>query len=708
MVLLPTYHPVPTGEEKSFNHHEQTNQAYQDISQVHPASIGNNISQYNGDEKVDFSKLHPASFGTTTPVIASRPTNTDKQRVTRTSKVKRTFLALILVYFVLVGLGKLGKLVAPGHGHKHHHQNKQFETGLRWRGHTFRHHGYVDDMQYIKPCNGMSEIKNEFSVIPTSYGSPILLEGEQKTANASFTIPFNRGKTLNINFEGVEGNVLISRDSALSGRHSTSEIIVESLFENDVNGVEMKSNDWVNDLTITAENMIDHRVHIILPAEKSRIPTLSISTNKSLQFEIDPSAQDVFFKSLKLKSENGDLDVSAIKASEINLETTTGAIGGTYNVSKALVLKTITGNIDAKVHVLEPWNGPHRRPPPPHHGEPPHKPGHHDDGDDDHKHKPKHHDGKEDDSSDDEEEHRHHKKDKRGQTHKREHKKKRHDHLHKKDKHPKKSWLSKLLGGSDEKHRHHHDHPHGPPPPEPAFIGAFSTTGSVNLTVLSQGSYRSSIIKAFSKTNNVSVEHAENFRGEYDVSTFVGEYTVEVPEKYKDHHIIAEGKSETGGFQKGLVGFKRPKGEHPPHRKQPPSKNETDVEEILEKRSTLDGNEEEASEYVQDDMENWFNILEAALEDDNKDFDFEHPPSPPPHKGPENHPHPPPPPPPGPSEPPHKGHREHPHPPSPPHRGPHEPHGPHGPHGPPHRPPPPPGHSRVFAHTDIGSVQVVL
>ncbi|WWC57639.1 uncharacterized protein I303_100171 [Kwoniella dejecticola CBS 10117] len=658
------------------------------------------LEAYGERNDVDFDsvsgKYDPESTGL---VVGQKPSL--REKVNNLSKAKKAFLALAIVYFTFVLTHKIAGAFGGHHGHHKHHGVQQ------WReGHSTSSH--------FVPCNGgRPEKVEQFDVVPTVYGTALQVEGEQKTANATFSVPFNRRKGLNINFKGLQGNVIISRSDVTSeGRHAPTELIIESLFQGVVSGVEMKAGEWVDELTINSEEAIDHRIHLVLPSHKHRIPSLKISSTDSIRFELAPSAQDLTFKDLTLKSETGDIIVPSLVGSRVEVDATAGTIGGTYNVSQALVLKTVTGNIDAKVHVTEPWNGPHQRPPPPHKGgKGEGRPKHHDDDDHDHKDKSHDEDSDDDDGGHHEKRSRHHKKDKKHKSKKRDHKKKRRDHPHhKKNKPSKRSWFSRWFGKSDGP-SDRHPHPPPPPPPRPAFIGAFSTTGSVNLTVLSQGSYTSSIVKAISKTNNISVHHAENFRGEYDISSFVGNYTLSIPEKYKDHHVLEQIVGEKGGRERGLVGFKRPKGEHPPEKKQPPSKGHN-----FGKRDEVPVEDEDG------EHEDWFDILQYAdIEEDLDALDAppprpegDHPPPPPPHEGPggpggppqpPSPPHGPPGSPPPPPPPPHgPPGGEHPHPPPPPPHGP--PRGPHRPHGsPPHLPP---GHSRVVAHTDIGNVQLVL
>ncbi|WVQ64353.1 uncharacterized protein L199_002515 [Kwoniella botswanensis] len=685
MASLPIYHQVPTDEKSAvvFYHDEQ------DISKIHPASIG------NGGIRL--------------------PTEADLEKKKKVlPKWKKALVALALVWFTYTVFGHIG-----GKGHGHHQGVDQ------WKGYEY---GSKD---VFSPCHGDGKFapqEDELKVIPTVYGTSISLEDNRQIANASFSIPLHRRKAFNVHFgPNVDANIIISKSEITSQDDEESahgQIIVESSYENenDVQGVEMKSGEWFDELSISAEGSVSHKVHLILPSSKSFISSpISISSAQSLNFEIDSSASGTTFRDLKLKSDSGDINVPSIVGARVELESTTGTVGGIYNVSKALILKTVTGNIDAKVHVLPPWNGPSRRPPPPHGGDDKHKPKHHKDDDDEHK--PKHHDHDEHDEDEGEEqheerEHRHHKKSKHHK--KRQHHKKRHD------KHSRRSWLSSLLSPF-AKPPPPPPGPPGPPPPKPAFIGANSIKGSVNITILSQGSYTSSEIRASSTSNNVTIQHAENFRGFYDISSSIGKYNVSVPEKYKDHHVLTVGETEHGGFQHGLVGFKRPKGEKPPKKKLPPG-NETDFEVDMDSEADMEMEKREWNDQPRDGPEGEHPPPPPHGPPSPPKGDHPPPPPPPPH-GPEGHPpppppphgppgppkgdHPPPPPPPGPPGPPKGDHPPPPpppggeHPPPPPPDGP--PRGPPGPGPfPPPGPPPPPGHSRVFAHADIGNVQIVL
>ncbi|WWD06289.1 hypothetical protein V865_004379 [Kwoniella europaea PYCC6329] len=697
MASLPIYHQVPTDEKSAvdFYHDEQ------DISKIHPASIGNGAIRL--------------------------PTEADLEKKKKVlPKWKKALVALALVWFTYTVFGHIG-----GKGHGHHHGVDQ------WKGYEY---GSKD---VFSPCHGDDKFapqEDELKVVPTVYGTTISLEDNRQIANASFSIPLHRRKAFNVHFgPNVDANIIISKSEITlqdDEESAQGQIIVESSYENehDVKGVEMKSGKWFDELSISAEGSINHKVHLILPSSKSFISSpISISSAQSLNFEIDSSASGITFRDLKLKSDSGDINVPSIVGSRVELESTTGTVGGIYNVSKALILKTVTGNIDAKVHVLPPWNGPSRRPPPPHGGDDKHKPKHHKDDDDEQK--PKHHahdDHDDDEDEEDEEghqerEHRHHKKSKHHK--KRQHHKKRHD------KHSKRSWLSSLLSpfAKPPPPPPGPPGPPGPPPPKPAFIGANSIKGSVNITILSQGSYTSSEIRASSTSNNVTIQHAENFRGFYDISSSIGKYNVSVPEKYKDHHVLTVGETEHGGFQHGLVGFKRPKGEKPPKKKLPPG-NETDFEVDMDSEVDMDMEKREWNDQPRDGPEGEHPPPPPPPPPPPHGPPGppkgDHPPPPPPPHGPEGHPPPPPPPhgppgppkgdhppppppPPGPPGPP-KG--DHPPPPPPPggdHPPPPPPHGPpRGPPGPgpfpPPGPPPPPGHSRVFAHADIGNVQIVL
>lgn len=93
------------------------------------------------------------------------------------------------------------------------------------------------------------------------------------------------------------------------------------------------------------------------------------------------------------------------------------------------------------------------------------------------------------------------------------------------------------------------DRPHGPPPP--AFIGAFTSTGSVKLT-LNQPRFVSSDVKAFSHTGNVTVPAAKTFKGFFKGGSFVGNVSTATSGS-KEIKVLKETIAETGGLIEGIV-----------------------------------------------------------------------------------------------------------------------------------------------------------
>ncbi|WVR03140.1 hypothetical protein IAU60_000130 [Kwoniella sp. DSM 27419] len=617
------------------------------------------------DEGFDPRVHHPASIGGQNLALANRGL---RAKTPGLSKAKKALLALGLLWFSFIVTRKIGS----NHGHHKH-----------WRpGHSLGRHelynGYEYDPEVIDMWPGqVGGDEDEITSVPTIYGEPktfIIEDQALSSANASFPVTLKCHRSFDILFDGIDGQVVLSRsDVKTTDEDSVAEVIVETTYDatgaSDELGVEMVTRLSGNELTFEPRSgVVSQRVHVRLPMDFRRRPGLSVTSTKSLNFVVDPSAMDVEFDRLAIRSDLGDLSLEQVRAAELELETINGTIGGTYNVSRALVIRTLTGDIDAQVHVLPPWNGPSRRPP---QGEEPGRPRspdgpkHGESGDPDDAEG--HDDNDDDDAEDDynlEKRGKHHKKHghdkhKKKDKHRDHHEERKHhgDHDdHDEDHHHVAHWftLSWLFGkkhghehppvpphpphkphhphephhppppphGPHHPHDPHHRHPrppHGPPGPHPVFIGAFSTIGRVNLTILSQDVWTSSEVKAFTKVANVSVVHAETFRGTYELGTFKGNLTVDVPEKYKDHKVVDEGVTETGGWQVGIVGYKRPEGETPP-----------DVPDT-------------------------------------------------PNKGPGD------PPKPGPGMPP-----------------------PGSPDGPEDRPPPPKGHSRVTAHTDIGNVRIVL
>lgn len=77
--------------------------------------------------------------------------------------------------------------------------------------------------------------------------------------------------------------------------------------------------------------------------------TIIRSSNGRLQFSKITSSS-----SIKLTSENGQISCLDCNSPNQDIETHSGHLEGSFNVNDALILKTNTGGIDAKVKVLEP------------------------------------------------------------------------------------------------------------------------------------------------------------------------------------------------------------------------------------------------------------------------------------------------------------------------------------------------------------------
>ncbi|WVF66599.1 hypothetical protein IAT40_001339 [Kwoniella sp. CBS 6097] len=599
-MTLPQYHPVPADEKAALPPYETASTAIDIV-----------------DEKgIDVRIVHPASIG----LLVDRSTifQTTKSKVKGLSKLNKALIALAIVWFTLIIANKAGSKAHHHHGHHDDHLVHWREFADSARGPGLDTFGPDSHYNGEKPPTYPADLADDLELTPTVYGTAVTYTNEDglnmNSANATFAIPISRGKIFDLNFAGIDGEVIVSRSDVTSegGENARAEIIVESTSLAQPAGVIFRSAYKLSQLIISPDQQTtSHKVHLVLPAQASRLRTLSVTSTKSLDFKIDDSALDVEFNHVFLRSDLGDINVPAISGGFVELETLTGSIGGTYNVSRGLAIRTLTKDIDAKVHVLPPWQGP-SRPPPPHKGgekdrrPPPHKggekdkrPSHHDGGDEDRRPPPPPEDGDREKrppppphpkhdgehEHDDDEDHRrehdhkkrkekHHKKHKHEKKHKsKHHKKDKHhqdDHEHKHAHHDRPSWVMSLFSS----HKSHPPPPPPPPPPgpHPVFIGVSSISGNVNLTILSQDVWTSSEIKADTKVANVSVTHAESFRGIYEVSTLKGSYNVSIPESYKDHKVVDEGVSETGGFRSGIVGYKRPEGEQPPHVPDTPNK----------------------------------------------------------------------------------------------------------------------------------------
>ncbi|TYJ57470.1 hypothetical protein B9479_001787 [Cryptococcus floricola] len=637
---LPVYHQVPADEKRPLS----------------PVS----------DDEFDPRQVHPASIGLR--VGGGSVAQRAKDKYANMSKMKKALVALAVVWFTLIIAQKTAAGFSGPHHHGRHHHHQGPEFGMEQWGNfdgpegrplppmEFGHHG-------VHPHHHQPE---DLAVIETVYGEASVV-GEATAAKASFPIHLGRGNHLDLDFKG-EGKLVVSR-TAEETEGPIVNVVVESTWTGEVEGVEMKSDERSHALSVESSESSSHIVHLVLSAKQDKLPSISIRSSKDIDLTIDPSAQDVRFKHLSLKTDSGNINLSEVVAGKLDAETISGNVGGTFNVSRAIIFKTVTGDIDATVNVQPLFpppphhNGTHSHPPPPPHkgGKGEHKP----------HHPPKHGKG---------EPEFHHKRGEEFEN--------RPEHPEEREEKP--GWFSMFKSGPPKKPEHR-----GPPPPKPVKVGAFSSTGAITLHVHSPP-FVSTETKAHSHTGDVKVVAPRKFHGFYDIGTFKGSYKVETKDG-KVNKVFDEFVGEEGGKQSGLV--------FPEHR------NGTEkVEGDFEKRS-----------FDEEEFEFDGELFEAPAEGAPRD-------GPPPREGEDGHPPPPPhhkpgkggkdgehPPPPPPHHRPGKGpDGEHPPPPPPGGKKPKGPKGPRPPKGPggpprrPHGPPPPPGHSEVFAHTDVGDVLVVL
>ena len=240
-----------------------------------------------------------------------------------------------------------------------------------------------------------------------------------------------------------------------------------------------------------------------------------------------------------------------IQGNYVEINSETGDIGGSFNVTKSLVLHTVTGNITADVHVVPHLHRGKRNRSHSHHGSvEEHKDEHHE-GEDKEKHHSKH-----------EKKHHidHEKKDHVGYAKRDHHHRGKKDHQsHVKDRRhsakkdhraERRPWW--LFGFGDKKknttRRCEHDLPQ-----IPAFIGAYTSTGSIDLH-LHQPPFISSHVKALSHSNNVKVHAAESFKGFFEAGSHVGNVSAKTSGD-KEIKLLKEVVSGTGGFIEGLVTF---------------------------------------------------------------------------------------------------------------------------------------------------------
>lgn len=85
-----------------------------------------------------------------------------------------------------------------------------------------------------------------------------------------------------------------------------------------------------------------HIVHLVLPANTKRLPSISIFSTKDLKLDIHPSVQDIRVGKLSVKSESGDIKLPTLAVKKLVAETITGDVGGNFSVSNSFVVKTVT------------------------------------------------------------------------------------------------------------------------------------------------------------------------------------------------------------------------------------------------------------------------------------------------------------------------------------------------------------------------------
>ncbi|WVQ72296.1 hypothetical protein IAR50_001846 [Cryptococcus sp. DSM 104548] len=537
---LPQYHAVPADEKRPIS---PVSEADFDPRQIHPASIGLRVG---GGSVVQQAK----------------------DKYTNMSKMKKALVALAVVWFTLIIAQKTsaGFSGSPHHG-RHHHQDSEFgmqqwsnfdgPEGRHPHPMEFGHHG-VHAHHHHQP--------EDLSVIETVYGEASVV-GDATTAKVSYPVQLGRRNHLDLDFKG-EGKLVVSR-STEEVEGSMVNVVVESTWTGEVEGVEMKSNERSHALSVESSETSSHVVHLILPANKDRLPSISIHSSKDIDLTIDPSAQNVQFRQLSFKTESGNINLSEVVAGKIDAETTTGNVGGTFNVTKGVFFKTVTGDIDATVNVK----------PPPHH---PHHNGTHFDspefahqtdleGEHQHKgpkgehkgefkgqsegeHKPHHKPGKGErkprPEEDDSEEHEPKFHQKRGEQpeerHERHERHGRPAHREEREREEKPGWFSMFKSGASKKSQESDKPKHrGPPPPnKPVKVHAFSSTGAITLHVDAPPSI-STRTKAQSHAGDVKVV-APGFHGHYDIGTFKGTYEVQTQDG-KVAKVLKESIGEEAG-----------------------------------------------------------------------------------------------------------------------------------------------------------------
>ena len=299
-----------------------------------------------------------------------------------------------------------------------------------------------------------------------------------------------------------------------------------------------------------------------------QIPSLHINCPSSLSLSLD----DITLRDFFLRTE-GDVSLPPIIAQEVEVETISGKVAGSFNVTRSLILRTVTSDIDAEVHVIPMRHDPSCPLPPrgpaelAKEGKRSWWPYDSEEGGEVEWEMVEDTNDLEGDSVDDgtyevaafacEEE------EKEPFTSVEKH------HSHSGDgehagcggppehKGPDPRGGRQGPGGRDGRNAYEghggRKGPGGPggPPPHPAFIGAFSSTGSINLT-LHQPPSVSSIVNAFSRTGDLKVTGSETFKGFFKAGTSVGNLTVSTRGD-KEIRVFKRVVREKGGFVEGVV-----------------------------------------------------------------------------------------------------------------------------------------------------------
>ncbi|WOO76587.1 uncharacterized protein LOC62_01G000214 [Vanrija pseudolonga] len=414
------------------------------------------------------------------------------------------------------------------------------------------HHGFLDESfgeQFHPgfahgrpPAPGLefhtfdgSEGAEPFVRVPATYAPSSIWDMTNdgqvwQTANASLPL---RRRPLSVQFaDAADARVVVSRGDADKGA-----VFVESTWEGKgpASGVELALG--ASDFLFVNGSQGEHVVHIVLPSESKGIKDLSVS-GANVRLELHSTAAGVRFKHLAVHA-TGSVHLPEVIAKAVEIESPTGDIEGHFNVSRHLALRTVTGNINATVHVR-----------PPHH------------------HKDHDHDGHKDHDHDKDDDGHH---DKHGPHHG-------DDHHHKHGE-EERAVMGRMPCGGQKKRGlglfawirgDHPDHPKRPPFRLPVFIRATSVSGHVEVRVR-KPHFVSTHTVARSATGNVKLLGLPSFHGYFRAAARVG--TVKVKAGPKEIKYFHEKESETGKFVDGIVKLgnhtHHDHPDHPDHPKHP-------------------------------------------------------------------------------------------------------------------------------------------